>query len=64
MIVVAPCRLQKGSRLARKVDYPSFGGVGVPAATAGGTSVSWPRPQPTSAAVLDPELEHLTDSYC
>uniref|UniRef100_A0A3B5KGS6 Neural proliferation, differentiation and control, 1a n=1 Tax=Takifugu rubripes TaxID=31033 RepID=A0A3B5KGS6_TAKRU len=32
-------QLQKGSRLAQKVDYPSFGGVGAPAATAGGTSM-------------------------
>lgn len=32
-------KLQKESRLAQKVDYPAFGGVGAPAATANGTSV-------------------------
>lgn len=33
MDTVAPYRSQKGSRLAQKVAYPSFGGVGGPAAT-------------------------------
>lgn len=32
-------KLQKGSRLAQKVDYPAFGGAGVPPATANGTSM-------------------------
>lgn len=35
-----PHRLQKESRLAQKVDYPAYGGTGMPAATANGTSVS------------------------
>lgn len=48
MTVVAPYRLQKGSRLTQKVNYPSFGAVGMPAA-AGGTSV---RPRPLRTHLL------------
>lgn len=33
MSAVAPYRSNKGSGLTKKVDYPSFGGVGGPAAT-------------------------------
>lgn len=39
VILASVCfvKLQKESRLAQKVDYPAFGGAGVPAATANGT---------------------------
>ncbi|XP_033502021.1 neural proliferation differentiation and control protein 1a [Epinephelus lanceolatus] len=39
LATVCYVKMQKDSRLAQKVDYPAFGGTGVPAATANGTSI-------------------------
>ncbi|XP_032394945.1 neural proliferation differentiation and control protein 1a isoform X1 [Etheostoma spectabile] len=41
VILATACyfKLQKKSRLAQKVDYPAFGGAGVPPATANGSSI-------------------------
>ncbi|KAF1377404.1 hypothetical protein PFLUV_G00200470 [Perca fluviatilis] len=39
LATVCYIKLQKESRLAQKVDYPAFGGAGVPPATANGSSI-------------------------
>ncbi|XP_030292409.1 neural proliferation differentiation and control protein 1a [Sparus aurata] len=39
LATVCYVKLQKESRLAQKVDYPAFGGAGVPAASASGPSM-------------------------